>query len=222
MFEYYYNTVPGKGLCRNNLVYTSKIDRQNNLFSVHYTVDQTYHKNECLPQAVLNEKWRREFKYTLEAPHTLDVKELDSIKRRIIFNIQGDDFWQLANCNWRNFDKILPDWQEQMLTILQDYRNKGIWKYSLHPSSFFIVDGQLRTVNHFFCYSDDEPEVSIESVLDHISKDRQEKLFEYLDTHGIDPSKTFSFKFYGGVVLDNFNNDYPKEFIEAAKKIYLA
>ena len=85
-----------------------------------------------------------------------------------------------------------------------------------------MVDGKLRTVNHFFCYSNDEPEVSIESVLDHISKDRQAKLFEYLNTNGIDPSKTFSFKFYGGVVLDNFKHDYPEDYIELAKKIYMA
>lgn len=221
MFEYYYNNVPGVGLCRNNLVYTSKIDRQNQLFSIHYTHDQKYHRDECLPQSALNRKWIREFKFTLCSPHTLDVKELDSVKRKIIFKIQGDDFWQQANCSKDNFSKVLPDWQEQMLTILKDYRKNNIWKYSLHPSSFFIIDGKLKTINHFFCYEDTEEHVSITEVLDHISKNRKSKLFHYMEQNNIDYKNKFSWKFYGQLCLENFRSDYPDEFIEAAKQIYV-
>ena len=226
MFEYYYNNVPIEGLCRNNLVYTSKIDRQNNLFSVHYTYDQVYHNNQCLDQKVLDEKWKRELKYTMKMlkafpQHVLQVKEIDDSKKEIIFNIEGNDFWELANCNAQNYDKVLPDWQDQALEILRDYRRAGIWKFSLHPSSFFIVNGKLKSINHFFCYSNNEPEIAITEVLDHVSQNRQNKLDEYLKQKNIDPNHKFPYLLYGQVALDSFAGDYPIEFIEKAKRIYV-
>ena len=155
MFEYYYNNVPNEGLCRNNLVYTSKIDRQNKLFSVHYTYDQEYHNGECLQENVLKEKWKRELKFTTKIlnsfpQHILPLKEIDDSKREIIFQIEDNDFWEQANCNKENFDSVLPNWQEQALEILKDYRRAGIWKFSLHPSSFFVFEGKLKCINHFF------------------------------------------------------------------------
>ena len=226
MFEYYYNHVPGVGLCRNNLVYTSEIDRQNNLFSVHYTYDQQYHKNQCLSESALQSKWKRELEFTNQMTakfpyHILKIAELDEHNRRIVFEIEGEDFWQQANCNQDNYSNVLPDWQEQMIDILKDYRRAGIWKYSLHPSSFFVVDGKLKSINHFFCYNDTEPRVAITDVLDHISEDRKNKLLEYLQENHVGINQQASFDFYAQICLDSFKSNYPINFIEEAKQIYV-
>lgn len=226
MFEYYYNHVPGAGLCRNNLVYTSKIDRQNKLFSVHYTYDQMYHMNKCLSEDALEIRWQREIKFTKQMiksfpEHVLEIKHINMDTREIIFNIKGDDFWQLANCNHENYNDVLPDWQEQIIKILKDYRRAGIWKYSLHPSSFFVVDGKLKNINHFFCYNDNEQHVAITEVLDHISDDRKDKLLKYLDAKNIQVTDSAPWGTYAQICLESFKSNYPTGFIERAKEIYV-
>lgn len=226
MFEYYYNSVPGVGTCRNNLVYTSKIDRQAGLFSIHYTYDQTYHMNNCLEEDALARKWKRELNFTKQMHtafphHVLNISSINESKRKIVFNIEGEDFWQMANCDEKNYSNVLPDWQEQILQILKDYRHANIWKYSLHPSSFFIVKGKLKSINHFFCYNTIEPHVAITEVLDHISDNRKTKLLQYLKTNNISPTQKAPWEYYAQICLDSFKSNYPSSFIEKAKEIYV-
>lgn len=225
MEEYYYNNVPEIGLCRNNLVYTAKVDKSVNLFICHYTTDQTYHDNQCLSENLLEEKWQRDLKFSLLFFGKYErlmpkIRNIDQPSRKIFYEYQDVDFWQQADCNKENYSKVLPDWQEQMLDILKAYRSIGVWKYSLHPSSYFIIDGTLRSVNHFFCYSNDESEITISQVLNHISKNRQEKLLAYCKENDINITATYPFEFYGQLTLESFRGDYPDEFIDKAKLIY--
>jgi len=225
MIEYYYNNVPGVGLCRNNLVYTSFVDKTTKLFTCHYTTDQKYHNGQCLPEAKLKEKWERDFKFSLLFFGKYEnlmpkLRHIDDVERKLVFEYQDVDFWQQAKCNKENYDSVLPDWQEQMLNILQAYRNSKIWKFSLHPSSYFIIDGTLRSINHFFCYRDNEQEITISQVLDHISESRQEKLLAYCKENDININATYPFEFYGQLTLESFRGDYPDEFIDKAKLIY--
>lgn len=226
MFEYYYNNVPGIGKCRNNLVYTSKIDRQNQLFSIQYTHDQTYHNNQCLPTDYLEQKWIREVKFLVDfaaqfPDHVPEIVNIDYKTKEIILSIQGDDFWQQANCDSRNYIKVVNNWEEQILQILKDYRSANIWKYSLHPSSFFVVDGKLKSINHFFCYYSNEPKIAITEILDHVSDNRKQKLFDYLEKNKIDPNKKLPFEAYGQICLDSFRSEYSDNFIERAKQVYV-
>jgi hypothetical protein len=57
-FEYYYNNVPGKGLCRNNLIYTSLISTDCKTFCQWYFNDENYHggHNEVVDPALMEEK----------------------------------------------------------------------------------------------------------------------------------------------------------------------
>jgi hypothetical protein len=64
-FKYYYNNVPGIGLCRNNLIYTSLIDQDKKTFVQWYYNDTEYHKNqnEVVDPNLMEEKWQREIKF---------------------------------------------------------------------------------------------------------------------------------------------------------------
>ena len=61
-YEYYYNNVPGKGLCRNNLIYTSLISKDRKTFCQWYYNDTDYHKghNQVVDPALMEEKFNRE------------------------------------------------------------------------------------------------------------------------------------------------------------------
>lgn len=226
--RYYYNNVPGKGLCRNNLIYTSLINENKTEFVQWYFNDTDYHRgmNEVVDSKLMKEKWEREVKFLLlmekhYPEHIPEILNIDYDNQKITLKVQGDDFWEQANCNQENFNKVLPDWKEQMLEIIQAHKNLGIYKISIHPSSYFVVDGKLKSINYFFCYTNDDKDITIKSVLSHISLDRRKQLFPQMEAMGIDLNSPASFYDLQLLAFESFQSDYPASFINDAKKIYV-
>jgi hypothetical protein len=226
--NYYYNNVPNKGLCRNNLIYTSLINDDNTIFCQWYFNDRKYHggHNEVVDSNLMKEKWKREVDFLSlldenNPEHIPIIKLIDHYNNKIFLEIQDVDFWQLANCDQNLYNSVLPDWQEQMLEILKSYRQLGIWKYSLHPSSYFIVDGKLKSINYFFTYYETESKISIKDILSHISLDRREKLYKQMNLYNINLNDRAEFSKLGQLALDSFSDCYPLEFINKAKEIYV-
>jgi len=227
-FEYYYNIVPGKGLCRNNLIYTSLISLDKKVFCQWYQNDTDYHKgqNQIVDPTLMEEKWNKEIEFlTLMVKnypeHVPNVIEIDHRNRKIFLDIDGVDFWQSADPIKQDYDNILPDWQKQMLEIIQSHKNLGIYKYSMHPSSYFVVNGKLKSINYFFCYTEDMPLISLKSVLSHISEDRQKDLFPKMIASGIDLERSTPFKDIQILAFESFKTNFPSEVMEEAKKIYV-
>lgn len=225
--KYYYNNVPGFGLCRNNLIYTSLVDDNKTTFVQWYYNDKEYHRNqnEVVDPALMQEKWEREVKYLLlmteKFPqHVPEILDIDYQNKKIYLSIQDVDFWELAGTYQKNYDKVLPDWQEQMLEIFQAHRSLGLYKFSLHPSSYFIVNGKLKSINYFFTYHDSDHLISVSEVLSHISKQRRVELFIHMEKLGIDINQPTPFKKLQELGFNSFSNNYPTEFINKAKKIY--
>ncbi len=225
--EYYYNNVPGIGLCRNNLIYTSLISTDKKTFVQWYHNDSEYHqgKNQVVDPSLMEEKWNREIHFLHNMQYhnpdlVPDILEVDIPGRKITLRIDGVDFWQQSldrNCT---FDEILPDWQEQMLAIIQAHKDRGWYKYSMHPSSYFIVDGRLKSINYFFTYSDNEAPISIASVQSHISSDRQQQLKKLTDSMGLEWAEPYPHTIIQQLTFDCFSNNYPEDFIKKAKEIY--
>ena len=102
-FKYYYNNVPGKGLCRNNLIYTSLINEDATEFCMWFHNDSEYHKghNEVVDPALMEMKYHREKEFLLWLD--IDHKQLiprttrfDPDDQKIYFEIQGVDFGNRA------------------------------------------------------------------------------------------------------------------------------
>jgi len=227
-FEYYYNDVPGKGLCRNNLIYTSLISKDKKTFCQWYHNDTDYHRrqNQIVDPNLMEEKWERETKFLIEMAWKYPdfvpkILEIDRQQRKLYLEIDGMDFWQQAGPLEQNYDSVLPDWREQMLRIITAHRSLGIYKYSMHPSSYFVVDGRLKSINYFFCYKDDDKKISLRSVLSHISEDRQQDLFPKMSAMGIDIDKPTAFKDIQLLAFESFKTNFPSDVMEAAKKIYV-
>lgn len=226
-FEYYYNDVPGKGLCRNNLIYTSLISTDKTVFCKWYHNDTEYHKgkNQVVDSSLMEEKWLREVNYITQMRNNFPslvprILKIDLEHRKLYLEIEGDDFWQLSDPVKQNYDSLLPDWREQMLGIFQAHRDLGIYKYSLHPSSYFVVSGKLKSINYFFCYRDTDAPISVKDVISHISEDRQKELIPKMQSMNIDISTPTSFKQLQILAFESFKNNFPHDFIEEAKKIY--
>lgn len=226
-FEYYYNNVPGKGKCRNNLVYTSLISSDQKTFCKWYYNDTEYHhgQNQIVNPALMEEKWEREIKFyqimhKYYPEHLLKIIDIDKNNKKIYYEIDGVDFWELSSCDKNNFNSVLKDWDLQMLEMFKSYKNLDLYKFSLHPSSYFIVNGKLKSINYFFTYDKFDSLVSISSVLSHISNDRKKLLFLQLKELEIDLYSYTPFVELQKLAFSSFEKDFPDGFINKALNEY--
>jgi len=225
-FAYYYNNVPNIGPCRNNLIYTSLISEDKRTFCLWYYNDGVYHKgqNQVVDPSKMEEKWLREIKYnTLMNEMYPDlvpqIKNIDYEKRKLYLEIDGPDFWELAGCDHNNFDSVLSDWQDQMLNIIVAHKSLNLHKYSMHPSSYFIVDGKLKSINYFFTYHKEELNISIKDVESHIYITRQDEMRKHLSSLGIEWDIPQSWATLDKLCWESFRTNYPAEFIEKVRCI---
>lgn len=223
-FDYYYNNVPGKGLCRNNLIYTSLISKDRKTFCQWYHNAGEYHKgqNQVVDPDKMEEKWLREVNYLTQMHNVYPdlipkILEIDLDSKKLFLEIDGLDFWEQAGCLTENFDKVLPDWQDQMIEIIKAHKSLGFHKYSMHPSSYFVVNGRLKSINYFFTYRATEPWVSIKDVESHIHSNRQNEMNKHLISLGIEWDKPQSWQLLDQLCWVSFSTNYPKEFILRAK-----
>lgn len=226
MFNYYYNNVPGKGQCRNNLIYTSLISDDQKTFCQWYHNDTEYHQrhNEVVDTSLMDEKFKREIKYLelmgTNYPELVPKYDIDIINKKIYLEIDGPDMWERAGCKGTNYSNVLPDWKEQMLNIIKAHQELGLYKYSMHPSSYFIVGGNLRSINYFFAYHKREPGITIRSVLSHISHDRREVLIPNIEKMGLDLDSVQDLSVLQMLCFDSFKNNFDSAVMDEAKKIY--
>ena len=225
-YEYYYNNVPGVGQSRNNLIYTSLISHDKKTFVKWFHNDSEYHQgqNEVVDPKLMKEKFHRELHYLSNmAWHNPDmvpkIKEVNIPEQKIYLEIDGLDFWNRANCTTENYDNVLPDWQDQMLNIIKAHRDRGWHKYSMHPSSYFVVDGKLKSINYFFTYHKDEKNVSISEVESHIHSNRQVEMRKHLKSLGIEWNTPQPWEVMDQLCWESFRTNYPADFIERVKCI---
>lgn len=226
-YEYYYNNVPGHGLCRNNLIYTSLISEDKKTFVQWYHNDTDYHKgqNQVVDPSKMDEKWQREIKflqlmrgaYPDLVPKVLDI---DYAQRKIYLEVDGVDMWERAGCTGVDYSMVVPDWREQMLDIIKAHNQLGFYKYSMHPSSYFVNNGRLKSINYFFCYMKTEPDLMLPDIMSHISENRQKDLFPKMHSMGIDPEKPISHYNFQKVAFESFKTNFDNDTMELAKAIY--
>ena len=222
--EYYYNNVPGEGPCRNNLIYTSLISKDKKTFCQWYYNDTEYHKgnNQVVDPDKMEEKWLREVNYLTQMRNAFPdlvprIIEIDLKARKLFLEIDGPDFWEKAGCDMANYDKVLPNWQEQMLEIIKAHKSLRLHKYSMHPSSYFVVDGKLKSINYFFTYRDNESTISIVDVESHIYTTRQDEMRKHLNSLGIKWDEPQPWAVMDQLCWASFSTNYPTEFIERVK-----
>jgi hypothetical protein len=226
-YSYYYNTTPEYGQVRNNLVYTSLISDDKKTFVKWFHNDTDYHKgmNLVVDPDLMESKWQRELRYItlmndFYPEHIPVIKDINHSEKKIYFQIEGYDFWQRhydRNCS---YEDVLPDWQEQMLDIIRAHKDLGLYKYSMHPSSYFIVDGKLKSINYFFAYQKNEDLVTLGEHKTHISLERIEKLEKIMKSMNLTWESKVPFHDIQMLCFESFKSNYPENFIEQAKKIY--
>jgi hypothetical protein len=226
-FEYYWNNIPGIGRSRNNLIYTSLISKDKKTFVQWFFNDTNYHKdqNEIIDPQLMEQKWEREVCYLTAmsknypdlVPKIIDINIKD---KKIYLEINGLDFWNRSGCLTENYDITLPNWQEQMLSIIQAHKDLGWYKFSMHPSSFFIVNGYLKSINYFFVYDHTEGPISISDHSSHIHSSRQQIMRKQVESLNISWNEKQPLDKLQHLCFESFRSNYPSEFIDQARSIY--
>jgi hypothetical protein len=90
----------------------------------------------------------------------------------------------------------------------------------MHPSSYFVVDGKLKSINYFFTYHKNEPHVTIEEFKTHISLERRSKLEKIMLEKNLNWQSKVPFSDLQNLCFESFRSNYPDNFIERAKQIY--
>jgi hypothetical protein len=181
-------------------------------------------QNQVVDPDKMDEKWQRELKY-LQLMHGAypdlvpKILDIDEPARKIYLLIDGVDFWQRSLDNQSSFDEVLPGWQSQMLDIIRAHKSLGLHKYSMHPSSYFIVNKKLKSINYFFTYHNSEPNISISEVESHIYTTRQAEMRKHIESLGIDWNTRQSWDTMDQLCWASFSNNYPSSFIELAKNV---
>jgi hypothetical protein len=226
-YNYYYNNVPGEKPSRNNLIYTSLMSTDQKTFVQWYYNDTEYHQgqNEVVDPSKMEEKWLREVNYITQMRNKFPeliptIIKIDLDTRKLYLEVDGLDFWNRANCTTANYDSVLPDWQEQMLNIIRTHKNLGFYKFSMHPSSYFIVDGKLKSINYFFTYGKHEGPISIADHASHIYSARQAIMRKQVESMGLSWDEPQSLDKLQQLCFESFRSNYPDDFIEKAKRIY--
>jgi hypothetical protein len=223
-YEYYYNNVPGKGLCRNNLIYTSLISDDKKVFCQWYFNDGEYHKgqNEVMDPALMELKWDREIKYLTTMSENFpnlvpEILDIDYVNKKVFLKIDGADFWEMSKCSEDNYNLVLPDWQDQMTEIIQAHHSLDLYKYSMHPSSYFVVDGRLKSINYFFTYHKSEGPISIADHSSHIYSTRQAEMRKHIESMGISWNDPQELSLLEHLCWESFRTNFPDTFIKRAK-----
>jgi hypothetical protein len=89
----------------------------------------------------------------------------------------------------------------------------------MHPSSYFVVDGKLKSINYFFTYSNNEGPISIADHQSHLSDTRKEILREQATAAGLHWDEKYPLEILEKLCWESFRSNYPDDFIEKAKCI---
>jgi hypothetical protein len=227
-FSYYYNQKVGQSPWRNNLIYTSLISEDKKIFIKWYHNDTEYHqgKNEVVDPRLMDEKWQREVYYIQlvksKYPNIVpDILDIDFLNKKIFLKIDGVDLWQHSlDRNECSLDNVVSDWQDQMLNIFQCHKEMNLYKFSLHPSSYFPIDGKLKNINYFFTHSSQEKTIKVNDFLSHVSYGRREILKPITDNYGYNWEDDIPLNIMQLIVIECFADQYPKDFIKKALDLF--
>lgn len=220
-WNYYYNWEVNQYV-RANLVYTALVSPDKKTFCMDFNRQVGYHcfadENALWTEELLTHRFENELKFhTLASNYlpTLKIENVDTVNRRIFLEWTGDDFLmqRMENAN------ILPNWEDQWMTLLTTMWDNNIAKISIHPNSWTVKDGRLIPINWFFCYPLDGEPIKISSFMIQVSTQRREKMAIALAKLGFDLDTPYTIKEIQTVALNSFRANYSAELIDRALNV---
>jgi hypothetical protein len=171
-----YKINPDDGnLIETNLIYTPLVSPSGTTFCMSFDHTSKYQNEELaswLPHRPYYTKEMVKFFFDREvtylkvfqnkpwAPKHVDI---NFDEQKIFFSWSGETCNQIIYSG-RELEDYCPDWQDQMLDIIEDIVTSGYYKTSLYPHCYFIDNGILRTFDFYGCVEKTNPFVELENI----------------------------------------------------------
>ena len=162
-------------LIETNLIYTPLVSSIGKVFCMHFDHTSKYQNEDLaswLPSRPYYTKEMVTYFFNREVEYITVFKDMPWAPRNITIDLEEQKIfftWAGETCNQivyggRSLDEALPDWKEQMSTILKDIVSAGYYKTSLYPHCYFIDNGVLRTFDFYGCVKASDPYVKLDRI----------------------------------------------------------
>jgi serine/threonine protein kinase len=208
-WDYYYKMTPAGNLRESNLLYTPYINPERDTMCIHYALNSDYQTKQQATQEVVDFFFQRELRFLKELKHlscTPTVLEVNEEEQKILIEFPGETLSQIINDPNRNIDKELPDWEQQVVGVLQELKDNGYLKVSLYPHCFFITeDKKVKTLDYYAVIPLDDPYIERQKIQSMIGPDGAWRFDRSEDDGMLDFTK-----FYEITVSEHLDNFWPR------------
>ena len=162
-------------LIETNLIYTPLVSPSGNTFCMSFDHSSKYQNEDLahwLPERPHYTEDMVKFFFDREVEYLTVFKDkawapknitIDAEEQKIFFSWTGETCNQIVY-GGKSLNEALPDWKEQMATILKDIVRAGYYKTSLYPHCYFIDNGVLRTFDFYGCVHASDPYVKLDHI----------------------------------------------------------
>lgn len=194
-WQFYYKTDHEHRVCTSNMLYVPKMNPEKTVLCMDYNRNDEYGGNKDVPQDLIDYFFAREVKYLKEiqhlnvAPSIVDIEESNN---RIFIEWNKNTLSQYVYQQPEVLDAKIPNWREQIQTIVSKLYNAGYYKMSLYPHCFIIdKTGLIKTIDCYAIVSRNDPCIERKLLEPMIGKESSYRFDESTNNGLIDFKKFF-------------------------------
>lgn len=220
-WDYYYKLSPSGITNTSNLLYSPRVNAEQNVMCMHYCFDKDYRKNDApIAEDLLQWFFEREVKFLTELSHlktTPAVYEVDVSNRKVFIEWNKETLSQILY-GGRNLDEELPNWRQQIKDFLISTKENSFYKMAMYPHCFYIsTDGTLKTIDYYSVVPYSERFIERKVIEGIIGKDGAYRFDESTNDTGYIDFK----KFFEITVTRHLTNFWPEAvFNDIFREIY--
>lgn len=193
---YYYKLLPEGNESSSNMLYSPRINSEQNVMCMHYCVDKLYRPDDApINEDLLQWFFEREVKFLTKYQHlktTPELFDIDHANRKVFIEWNKETISQIVFNKKRNIDEELPDWQSQIRDFLITAKENKFYKMALYPHCFFISkENILKTIDYYSVVPYEERFIERKTIESIIGKEGAYRFDEATDINGYIDFKKF-------------------------------
>jgi len=153
-WKYYYKRTAIHDIASSNMLYSPLMNSDKNILCKHYCIDEDYQGVQPgMTQEIVDFFYEREVQFLEKLQHlncTPKLLEIDRANNKVFIEWNTETLAQIIFDPSRSIDNELPNWKDQLYSIVKELKDSGHYKLALYPHCFFInKDGVLKTIDYY-------------------------------------------------------------------------
>lgn len=194
-WDYYYKLTPSKVFNTSNLLYSPRVNPEQNVMCMHYIADTAYRNDPPINEDLLQWFFEREVKFLKDLSHlksTPTVYDVDLKNRKVFIEWNKETLSQVLFTDGRSIDEEFPDWKEQIRDFLISNKENKFYKMAMYPHCFYkSKDNVLKSIDYYSVVPYSERFIERKVIEGIIGKDGAYRFDESTDNAGYIDFKKF-------------------------------